>query len=41
MFLLGTTVIDKFNQIMVRLENNVKQMYLDEESFCENEENVS
>ena len=33
MFLLGTNVIDKFKQIMVRLENNVKQMYLDEESF--------
>ena len=41
MFLLGSNVIDKFKQIMVRLENNAKQMYLDEESFCENEENVS
>ena len=41
MFSSGTSVIDEIQPNYVKLEQNVKEIYLDEESFCENEENVS
>ena len=41
MFLLGTSITDEIQPNYVKIRIECRKIYLDEESFCENEENVS